>query len=479
MNMFFKKPTYVLLFACCLMLVLLFFSALAASLIVDKVVSNKEIKTRFNFPRVISETEMVAPEEIQGAAGYTMIRTDAKKRGTEINWNAILKKGPYDVVVISDSFLATDHGKNLLKELSVRNNVTVLHIFTNNIVYSANNPFRMLVLLTNNGYIKKTGAKYVILETAERTLPDKIKNSGSLTDSKPLPQPAYARNSASTQSNLSQSRNTISGEIERSSKNIDNYLNQKVKDAVVLKTWLKNDILSILWKRSNDGSFYFEPINESRFTSTVYHSRLIFFEDDIGSFHNRNTTYPEDCIEMNNRLNTISRKLEDQNVSLLFMPAVSAYNTYYPYIIDPPTARNPLFEILRELNHTYVLVDTKAIVNRMQLGGEKDLSGIGDPAHWTWKVSEAIAQEIDLHAKPGSDLPAPPQDEYDRAVRAFRSVIYERGESDDPWALGLDGRIYEKQSDYLNATRCYQRSLDLDPRQPDVRRRLGNLSGAG
>lgn len=479
MNMFFKKPTYVLLFACCFMLVLLFFSALAASLIVDTVVSNKEIKTRFNFPRFISETEMMAPEEIQGADGYTMIRTDAKKRGTEINWNAILKKGPYDVVVISDSFLATDHGKNLLKKLSIEKNVTVLHIFTNNIAYSANNPFRMLVLLTNNGYIKKTGAKYVILETAERTLPDTILKSGLLNDSKPLPQPASRINSTGTQTNLSRSQNTISDEIGKSSKNIDNFLIQKGNDIIVLKTWLKNDILSILWKRSNDGSFYFEPINESRFTSTVYHSRLIFFKDDIAAYHNRNVTYPDDCIEMNNRLNAISRKLKDQNVSLLFMPAVSAYNTYYPYIIDPPTARNPLFEILRELNRTYVLIDTKEIVNRMQLDGEKDLSGIGDPAHWTWKVSEATAREIDLHAEPGSDLPATPQDEYDRAVRAFRSVIYERGESDDPWALRLDGRIYEKQSDYLNATRCYQRSLDLDPGQPDVRRRLANLSGAG
>lgn len=475
--MSFKQPTYVLLFTCCAILLGILISALAASAIVDTVKSRPEIQTYFNFPRYLSDTERAAPAINSSGARYTYVSTNAANRGREINWARILKNGSYDVVIIGDSFLGVPHGKDLCREISSVNNVSVLHIFTNHMAYANGNPFRMATLLANNGFLKKSGARVVILETAERSLPERITASGPLADSIPLPRAipqkkAVTKKSGGNKPLVTSALNTMN----KSARIMGSFVSATGKDALMLKTWIKNDILSVTGSQTNDGSYHFLWLNESRFSSPVYHSRLIFYKNDIEAFHNPNVTYPEDYIRMNNNLNSVSRNLQRQNITLFFMPAVSAYNTYYPYTIDPPTVRNPLFEILRELNHEYVLVDTKAIVSRMQQEGEHDLSGIGDPEHWTWKVTEAIADELDLTAKP-ENRAGDDSDEYGRAARAFRSVVYERGDHPDAWAYRMDGQIYERVGNYRNAARCYQRSLDLDPRQPGLRARLQALAG--
>ncbi len=432
-------------------------SALAASAVVDMVKSTPDIATQFNFPRFFSSTEAAAPAMTSSNVRYTFVATDAVNRGREINWNRILTNGSYDVIIIGDSFLGgVTQGKDLCRKISAENNVSVLHIYTNNMAYANGNPFRMLTFMTNNGFIKQSGARVVILEHAERTLPGRITESGLLTDSAPLP--PVTKQKKTTQEKSGKDIGYISSALNRLNKTsgiVESFVRTKGKDVLTLKTWIKNAILSITGLQSNDGSFWFVWMNESRFTSPVYHSRLIFYKGDIDAFHRPNATYPDDYIKMNTRLNSLARKLQKQNISLFFMPAVSAYNTYYPYTIDPPTVRNPIFEILRELNHEYVLVDTKAIVTKLQRDGEKDLSGIGDPAHWTWKVTEAIADELDLDARPDSRS-GNVSDEYDRATRAFRSVLYERGDHEDAWAYSMDGRIYERYQDYRNATQRYR-----------------------
>jgi tetratricopeptide (TPR) repeat protein len=477
--MFFKQPKYLLLFSCCAILIIIIVLALAAPALIKAVKADREMITQYNFPRHLTETELAVPPEIQKNVRYTLIKSDSTNRGREINWTRILDNGPYDVVVISDSFLGVRAGRNICRKISADNNVSVLHIYTNDIAYSRGNPFRMLILLTNNGYLKKTGAQVVIIETAERVLPRNI-IIWNTNESKPLPVPVSGKKKTSLPASKSTqlSRDSVLTTINKSLGSIDNYFNGESRDLIILKTWIKNDLLSVTGPQSNDGSLYFVQINESRFTSPGYESRLFIHNEDINFFHQPNATIPDDYIRMNNDLNVIAGKLHDQNINLIFMPAVSAYSTYYVYTIDPPTVRNPLFEILRELDRSYILIDTKAISEKVQQKGEKDLSGIGDPAHWTWRLTEPIAEEIDLNAKPDITPGTADQDTeeaYDRAVQAFRDVIYERGDPNDPWAFKMDGAIYERANDAQNATRCYQRSLELDPRQPDLRKRLEKI----
>lgn len=477
--MLLKQPKYVLLFGCCAILLLLVITSLASSVLVNTVKSTPEITTQFNFPRYLSDTERTAPPAIPKNIRYTVVETSMTNKGSDVNWTRILEKGPYDVVVISDSFLGVPQGRYLCKNLSATHNVSVLHIIANSFAFANENPFRVLVILTNNGFLKKSGAKVVILECAERNLPTAITRSGSLADSPPMPAATDKRSGSipSTDVKNITDHPSVPDTLGRSAEYFDAVIHENEKGIVTVKTWIKNDILSFMGSQSNDGTFYFRRLNESRFTGKPYSSTLIFFYADIASFQNYTGAYPEAYIETNKNLNVIAGRLQDQNITLFFIPGVSAYNTYYPYIIDPPTVRNPLFEVMRELNRSYVMIDTKDVVMKMQQNGEKDLSGIGDPTHWTWRVTDRIAQEIDLQEKPPRQPAGDPADEYRRAVLAFRSVIYERGLTRDLWALKMDGQIYERESDYLNATRCYQRSLELDPRQPLLRMKLSNLSG--
>lgn len=480
MSIFNTRPRYVLLFSSCVILVIILLSSFAAPILINKVKLIPEITTQFNFPRYLSDTEIAGPPQIQKKPRYSFIWTVPEKLGRDTNWAQLLDNGPYDVIIISDSFLgATPAGKYLCQKISADNHVSILHIYTNYFEYSGGNTFQMLILLTNNGFLKKTGARVVILEDAERGLPDTILKS-NLNSSAPVPSLPAGGNRISTQRTREDKPLTgsVLTAINESIGSIDNHFADNSRDLTTLKTWIKNDILSEIGSQSDDGTLYFVTINESRFTSPFYSSRLIFHRDDLAVFRNSNATCPDDYIRLNNNLNTVAKKLDDQNITLIFIPAVSAYNTYYPYIIDPPTVRSPLFDILRVLNRSYILVDTKTIADKLQQKGEKDLSGVGDPAHWTWRLTDAVAQAIDLSAKPPSPLRTAPidRDEYNRAVQAFRAVIYERGEPDDPWAFKMDGLIYERANDSQNATRCYLRSLELDPQQRDLRVRLQNLN---
>jgi 3-hydroxymyristoyl/3-hydroxydecanoyl-(acyl carrier protein) dehydratase len=424
----------------------------------------------------MSATEISRPPLIQKAVRYTIISTDAEHRGREINWTAISEKGPFDVVIISDSFMGGGAGKDLSRKISADNNVSVLHIFTNNMEYGEANQTQVLVLLTNNGFLKNTGAGVVILEIAERALPSRV----LLTDperSDPLPKHRQEYRADSRQDlRAPETDVNFLRNLNESITTLEVYFSNSSRDLITLKTWIKNDILSLTASETSDKTLFFYSINESRFTNPVYASRLIFLQSEL-SFHRSDYVYPDEYITVNNKLNIIAGKLRDQNITLIFLPVASPYTIYYPYIIDPPTVRNPLFEILRTLDRSYVLVDTKEIADTLQKNGEKDLYGVGDPSHWTWRLTEAVRKEIDLSAKPG--LNRTPQDkaeEYDRAVRELRAVIYERGEPDDPWADAMDGRIYERAQDFPNATRCYLKSLDRDPRQPDIRARLRNIT---
>ena len=162
MNNSFKQPRYVLLFLCSLILLFIFVLAFTAPLLITAVKSDPDITTQFNFPRYLSATEIAGPPKIQGTVRYSFYSSDPEKRGAEINWSHILDDGPYDVVIIGDSFLGgTQAGSNMCRKISADDHVSVLHFYTNDIEYGGKNPFQLLTILTNNEFLKKTGAKVI------------------------------------------------------------------------------------------------------------------------------------------------------------------------------------------------------------------------------------------------------------------------------------------------------------------------------
>lgn len=586
-----NRNRYVFFYVCC-GIILFFISAVVLSnIIVASVMGNQEIATKFNFPRYLSKTELQDPPPLTGNLSYILIQTNEKEKGRNINWTEIRNNGPYECVVISDSFLGSKAGNYYLRRIAHKNNFTVLHIFTNHMEYCKNNPALMLVLLNNNGFFKDVGAKYIILGIAERSLARHLLKKEDLNMTKELPgipriktqegsntssnkspvvircspsfgvagttvdiylegsgfvpsadvilapnthpliatnitvisdkkitcqfllPPDYPANSYNVKvinpNKKSGARkvfsvtshpfshnekgkdkkdnyrsaftfpHTIFQKVNTSSdlisKGIDHFFTDASSNLTLIKTWIKNDILSLVGESTNDESLHFALLNESRFTNPLYESRLIYHYSDT-SF--REISMPDDLIQFDNKLDEIAHRLNNDNITFVFIPGVSAYTTYYTYIKDPPTARDPFFEIMRTLNRSYIFVDTKEIADEKQANGVPDLSGIGDPAHWTWRLTEGIPDPIDLFLASGehtSVIPPNREAEYSNAVRAFREVIYERN-CRDTWALNNDARLYLRANDTQKAITIFTRSLEIDPGQAEIKTLLRKLS---
>ena len=582
------RNRYVFFFVCCAIIVLFLGSILIGSIIVAGVLGNENIATKFNFPRYYSMTELSGPPVIPGNVSYALYQTDAIKKGANINWTDMRNQGPYDCVVISDSFLASAGGQYFLKKIAYHHNLRILHIFTNHIEYCQGSPPSMLVLLTNNGFLRDVGAKYVILGIAERSLSTRIPIRGGINVSEELPgipgstnmniSPASshsppvvtgcspsrgAAGSDVTITNLSGSgflpgatvilgpdRNrvvasdvmvvspnritcrfsippetlpgryhiqvinpdqkagankaftvtagndsieqtmrrkngipdtsivffkNILGSASRFTESIDTFFSDASENLTLLKTWIKNIILSLTGDATNDGSLRFAGLNESRFTHPLYASRLIYFKDDT-SF--QKMVFPEAVIVFDDQMDEIAYRLRKDNITLIFIPGVSAYSSYYVYIDDPPTLRDPFFEIMRCLDRSYIFVDTKQVADEKQARNVPDLSGIGDPAHWTWRLTDGIPDPIAISGSADEFSPSGTgegMDEYADAVRAFREVIYER-DCRDTWALNNDARLYLKENNTVKALSLYKKSLKIDPNQRDIIKKVQNLT---
>ncbi|MDD1719505.1 MAG: tetratricopeptide repeat protein, partial [Methanoregulaceae archaeon] len=432
------------------------------------------IETKFNFPRFLSATEIHGPPQLPGEVRYVWIKSDEISKGEGINWSKIRKGGPYDIVVIGDSFLGKpEAGHYFVKKFAIRNNFSVLHIQTNFFYFCEENPAIMLGILTKNGFLKDVKAKYVILGLAERGL---FRHMSTLLQ----PDGTYVlpgTNGSGPGNNGGRSPGTkpvkgdtigkLSASLDKMTMRIDRFFEDAGRNITLVKTWVNNDILSLAGEKTNDGSVRFAWLNESRFSHPVYHKRLIYNDKDL-TF--RNITFPESVIEMNDMFDTYALQLRNDNITLVFIPGISAYSTYYDYIENPPSVRNPFYKIMDELNRTYVYIDMKRVADEKQAQGVHDLSGVGDFSHWTWRLTEDIPDLLPGPVGPGRDITPTPtgkRSEYINAVKAFRGMIYENGRT-DPWALNNDARLYLKNNNTERAIACYRKSLVLDPHQPDV-----------
>lgn len=91
--------------------------------------------------------------------------------------------------------------------------------------------------------------------------------------------------------------------------------------------------------------------------------------------------------------NHLSDKLKNINIELFLMPAVDKYDLYYPFIKNNYFNENDLFKYLRNVNKNYYLIDTKKILEEELLKNEVDIF-YADDTHWSYKASEAIANNL-------------------------------------------------------------------------------------
>jgi len=128
-----------------------------------------------------------------------------------------------------------------------------------------------------------------------------------------------------------------------------------------------------------------EPLFDAEASST-----LLLYKTDVEWLSHPNK---QNMQRINNNFNRLAELLEKEDIRLYVMPAVDKYDLYEPYIKENPYQKNIFFDLLRPLDKSYRLIDTKAILAPLLTKGVKDVF-YADDTHWSYKASHAISEAL-------------------------------------------------------------------------------------
>ena len=272
---------------------------------------------------------------------------------------------PVDMAVVGDSFSnGGGGGYNRFYQdyLASQNGADILNIPRHNNL----SPLVSVARLMDSGFLKRSGARYVLLGVSEKA----------------------ARELSETGDSADASSGTLQG---------IRYANY---DAVLPRTNFINNgnfkylLNSLLYRFSRHALF--SQVYQAQLTAPLFSSR-----DRSSLLYLRYRDIPSHdlMVRMNGNLNRLAQCLKLQGITLIFMPCVDKYNLYHPYLQSAPHAPSRFFEELRPLPRGYLLVDTKEILSSMLQRGETDVF-YPDDTHWSWKASREIARSMQFLASP-------------------------------------------------------------------------------
>lgn len=231
------------------------------------------------------------------------------------------------------------------------------------------------VLLANSGFLEKSGAKYLLIESAVRKIVDRHTGNVNYDLSFPLDElDAYY--------GIGQKREIPDLDALPSVSFINNG-NFKYLAFKVLYHFSDRAFISRTHK---------VELSEDLFT--VGNGReLLFLHKSVRSMQRHHT--PDNLKAVNDNLNQLAEFLEKEHgVKLVFMPAPTKYDLYSSFIVDNPYGTDPFFDIMRSFkDKKYLFVDTKAILLKELEKGEKDVY-FCDDTHWTHKAPAAITKAL-------------------------------------------------------------------------------------
>ena len=270
-----------------------------------------------------------------------------------------------DIITIGDSFSnGAAGGKNPFYQdyLSTIYNINVLNISNLDSNYTFIETINSLI---DNGWIEKIKPKIIIIETVGRKFYDH-----------------YARNQ--------------NWEIKLDDNFEEKLYNQKWRDNIEIPSFINTANYKVLFysllynfKINAKDSVYKFELTKDLF-SVKNKNSLLIYEEDI-----KNLKYFTDSNieQINQNFNHLSDKLKNIGIELFLMPAVDKYDLYYPFIKNNYFNENNLFKYLRNVNKNYYLIDTKKILEEELLKNEVDIF-YADDTHWSYKASEAIANNL-------------------------------------------------------------------------------------
>jgi len=284
------------------------------------------------------------------------------------------KGGRVDMVTVGDSFsVGAGGGRNNYYQdyIATINDFVVLNIppVTDKKRIGLLTPVNTLALLYNSGWLDRIKPRYVLLESAERYIPERFINEFGFDDNMPLDRlmSLFAERDAVKPDTKGEDHTFINtGNVK--------FIYFNMKDLFPVKR-INNKIYKMTLKRDVFSGTYGDRLYYS-FEENSY--RHYFTKDSIR--------------KVNDNLNLIAEKLADKNIKLVFMPIVDRSNLYHEFAKAPPKP-SIFFEELRPLPKQYQLIDTKDILLQEVRRGEKDIFYIDD-THWSWKAPEKIFSSI-------------------------------------------------------------------------------------
>ena len=237
--------------------------------------------------------------------------------------------------------------------------------------YKKLNDINTILALSNSGWLKKSGVKYVIYESVQRKVVDRLTVNINFNTK-------YSVDDIEKFYNFNQSKAYSSLTIPKVS--FINNGNFKYILYNFLYKFSKNAFIS---------STHIATTNKKMFSVEPY-NKFLFYKKEISSIR-KNTSKNLNIV--NENLNKLSIVLKRQGIKLIFMPVVNKFDLYSPYITNNTYIKDPFFETFRKLKKKYIFIDTKSILSKELKKDKIDVFYIDD-THWSYKASNVIAKVI-------------------------------------------------------------------------------------
>jgi len=271
-----------------------------------------------------------------------------------------------DVITIGDSFSRGDSGgknANYQDFIATNYNLDVLNISPSDKGY-----IETVLMLISSGVLDLLKPKAIILESVERSAIQRFSN--------PIDWSVHGE----LDELLAKSPDKfIPHTPDASFVNHNNYMAWIYR---ILYRYYDNALLSKVYKVQLTHDF---------FTSREKRT-LLYLSRDLDGIRKSNI---HSISLLNENLNHLQAILENKGIQLYFLPAADKYNIYSKYIIDNKYAESNFFEILREKNKNYHLIDTKLILQKLTDNGVQDVY-YSDDTHWTDKASAEIVNYFEF-----------------------------------------------------------------------------------
>ena len=273
----------------------------------------------------------------------------------------------FDILTIGDSFSSGAYQDYLVNHYGLK--------IINANRYLKNHCLADLYLMCASGLIDRISPKFVILESVERSVQDRLGREiivpDTHSDDVKLPTPQQV---------------TIS----------DGFMPPVMFQANA--RYIYNKFYSFLKPGQLSPEVYITQLDRPFFTNPGQERILLHYCDDLLYLDS-----PLNADRVNQNLNNAARILKAKGIKLIFFAAADKYDLYYPYIADKSgRTENPFFTTMREVRgKEYVFVDTMKPLREALERGEKDVYWLND-THWSHKGIKLVCDELVKYILPES-----------------------------------------------------------------------------